>query len=100
MTDSVDPETYRSLRGVMSAVDVDRPAWAERYAVGDTIAFEHPGGGIGTAPVAGFSTLAGHEGWPVIVPDADLLQHFEDRPRTIAINPEYHVPPEEVAADG
>ena len=93
------PKTYRELRGVMSAVDVDRPAWAEQYAVGDDIAFRNPDPDIDvieTEPVAGFSSLEGYEGLPVVVIPGRLAHLFEENVGTAAVTERFHVPPEEI----
>jgi hypothetical protein len=85
--------TYRQHKGVMSAVDVDRPDWALDIAVGDEIAFEAPPDGeIRTARVIGFSSHDGeHHGRPVILPDAELRQCFADDPDQIVITQDYYV---------
>lgn len=91
------PKTYRKLRDVMSAVDVDRPSWAEQYAVGDDIAFRNPDPDIDVIeiePVAGFSSLEEHEGLPVIVIPDRLAHLFEDAIGTAAVPERFHVPPE------
>jgi len=89
------PPTYRRLRGVMSAVDVDRPKWASRYAVGDEIAFR-VNGDVETAPVAGFSSLDEYHGRPVIfIPDR-LAHLFKDDVGTAAVPESHHVPPEDL----
>lgn len=90
-----DPEaTYRDLPGVMSAVDVDRPEWAEQYAVGDEIAFRNPESAeVERAPVAGFSSLDAHHGLPVIVVPEHLRHLFDKTVGTVVIPETYHVPP-------
>ena len=97
-------ETYRTLAGAMSYVDMrdSIPPWAQHYAVGDTIYFEAPegfvpylrDGEITSATIAGFSSSTGFEGLPVVVSSSSGLlisipehrhvdpvvgkQHFED----------------------
>jgi len=79
------PRTYRKLRGVMGPVDVDRPEWAQQYAVGDEIAF-HVDGVVETAPVAGFSSLDEYYGQPVIVLPDHLSGLFDDNVGTVALS--------------
>jgi hypothetical protein len=78
----------------MGPVDVDRPEWAQRYAVGDEIAFRI-GGDIETAPVAGFSSLDEYRGQPVIVIPDRLAYLFDDEVGTAAIPESRHIPPED-----
>jgi hypothetical protein len=67
------------------------PEWAQRYAVGDEIAFRHSEDDeIHEKPVAGFSTRAETEGLPVV--DADDLDGFADY-GTVVIPRRCHVPP-------
>jgi len=87
------PQTYRTLRDVMSAVDVNRPEWAERYAVGDDIGFRIDGA-VETEPVAGFSSRDEYHGLPVIVVPGRLAGLFEDNVGTAAIPKSYHAPRE------
>lgn len=97
MSGAKQHKTYRDLRYTAGPVEVDRPEWAQQYAVGDQIAFESPpNGDVMTAPVAGFSRLKEHEGLPVIeIPDG-IAEYFEGNVGSVTIPEHRHVPPAEV----
>ena len=90
------PPTYRDLRDVMSKIDMRKEIspWAERYAVGDEIAFRVDGD-VDSAPVAGFSSLEEYAGCPVIVIPDRLTHLFKDAIGTAAIPESHHVLPED-----
>jgi len=88
-------QTYRTLRGVMSYVDVkdDIPDWAADYAVGDDIAFRNPKTAeLETEPVAGFSTRDEYRGCPAIIIPDRLRSLFADAVGIGIITEDVHVP--------
>lgn len=94
---STDSKTYRDLRYTAGPAEVDRPEWAQQYAVGDEIAFEAPPDEqIMTVPVAGFSRLEGTEGLPVIEMPAEIAEYFDGNVGSVSIPEHRHVPPAEV----
>lgn len=90
-------KTYRDLSGVMGPVDVNRPTWAEQFAVGDQIHVETPPDGeVRQYRVVGFSSLQAHYGFPVIVPDAHLQAQYDENVDSIAVREHNIVPASEV----
>lgn len=80
----------------MGPVDVDRPEWAQRYAVGDEIAVDVPWReGVKRLEIVGFSSLEEHYGRPIVLSDEELAEH--GLRGQVAITQAYHVPPEEVS---
>lgn len=97
MTGDAPDRTYRDLPNVMGPVDVERPEWAQQYAVGDEIAFEAPpDGAVRTATVVGFSSLENNRGRPVILPDDRLASQFDCHVDQVVVTEEHHVSPSEV----
>jgi hypothetical protein len=89
-------KTYRTLPGVMGPLDVERPEWAEQYAVDDTITFTVPWrDGVKTSRVVGFSSTEENYGLPIILSDDELAEN--GLYGQIAITREYHVPSQEVS---
>jgi len=89
------PQTYRTLEGVMSYVDVQEeiPRWARDYAVGDDIGFRNPETAeLEVEPVAGFSTNDDYRGLPAIVIPDRLRSLFNDAVGVGIITENVHVP--------
>jgi hypothetical protein len=82
----------RALPGVIDpedaddelAADVDVPAWAREYSVGDTIVFETP---VGTrsARILGFSVRLETRGLPTVLVSEELQQFFAADVDVIAV---------------
>lgn len=91
--------TYRDLRYVMGPVDVDRPEWAQGYAVGDEIGVQINEQDAKVYTVVGFSSLDEYEGQPCVLPDADLQSLFDEEVSSVALREQDVMPVTEVLAD-
>lgn len=83
---SAENRTYRDVSRVGSAVDADRPEWAEGLAVGDEITFDSPAGQF-QEHLLGFSMLEDYEGQPVVSTPPDLYEYFNNQYGLIVLQP-------------
>lgn len=94
------PETtYRDLKDVMGPVDVERPEWAQHYAVGDEIGVQVGDQEPDTYTVVGFSSQEEWEGLPCVRPDSYLQSLFDVTVSSVALREQDVVPIAEVDDD-